>query len=305
MKKSYVFTAAAFFSLSAALWSQNNGRPGTQLVWAPKPTTLTPWNAPQKPIWRIADILADHKGQKSWKVTVVNDEQLHADYIQMAPGEKTPRRAHPDTREWWVVRDGEIRFNIDGVEPFVAKKGYLVQVPYRTFYTMETVGDKPSLRFEVNIAGARTMYAIDEKPPVMDGISFIQATVASKGAWDQGNRPFIDFNAVVAGTEKQRRFIADDRAVANIIIGDPKKLPPATDADKGHFHGECGEFWIILLGKMDYKIEGIPDMVADEGDVVYAPRGRWHRARWGGETMACRLAMNGYQDIGHYFEPKK
>jgi hypothetical protein len=36
---------------------------------------------------------------------------------------------------------------------------------------------------------------------------------------------------VVAGTEKQRRFIADDRAVANIIIGDPKTQKPAPDTD--------------------------------------------------------------------------
>jgi mannose-6-phosphate isomerase-like protein (cupin superfamily) len=107
-----------------------------------------------KPLTKLSDILADHKGLKNWKATVVNDVFLHADYIQMAPGEMTLRRAHPDTREWWVIQDGAIRFTIDGVEPFVATKGCLVQVPYRTFYSMETVGDKPSLRFEVNIAGA-------------------------------------------------------------------------------------------------------------------------------------------------------
>ena len=73
---------------------------------------------------------------------------------QMPPGEKTARRMHPDTREWWIVEDGQIQFNIDGQESFIAKKGYLVQVPFRTFYSMETIGDKPSLRVEVNIANA-------------------------------------------------------------------------------------------------------------------------------------------------------
>ena len=76
----------------------------------------------------------------------------------MAPGAKTPRRFRPDTRAWWIVQDGQIRFTIEGQEPFVASKGYLVQVPYRTVYSLETVGDKPSLRLEVNIAGAQTMY---------------------------------------------------------------------------------------------------------------------------------------------------
>jgi mannose-6-phosphate isomerase-like protein (cupin superfamily) len=297
-------TAASFLCLSV-LWAQNNGRPGSQTVWAPKPVTLTPWAAPNKPHWKLPDILAAHKGQKSWRVAIVSDDHLHADYIQMAAGEKTPRRAHPDTREWWVVQDGEIRFTIDGQEPFVAKKGYLVQVPYRTFYSMETVGDKPSLRFEVNIAGARTMYPGDEKPPVLDGYTFLKTTVASKGIYDQGNRPFIDFANVMAGTEKQRRFIADDRAVSNIIIGDPKSLPGAKDTDKGHFHAECAEFWFILEGKMDYKIEGAPEILAGEGDIVYAPRGHWHRPRFAGDGQACRLAMNGFQDIAHYFEPKE
>ena len=286
------------------LWSQNYGTKINQAVWAPKPTpaALEPWKAPMKPLTKLSNILADHKGLKNWKVTVVDDEFLHADYIQMAPGEKTLRRAHPDTREWWVIQDGAIRFTIDKVEPFVATKGYLVQVPYRTFYTMETVGDKPSLRFEANIAGARLMYPADVKPPIVDGINWIKATIASRGTWDQGNRPYLDFNKVADGTEKQNRFIADDRAVANIILGEAAKLPPAKDSDKGHFHAECAEFWIILKGQMNYRIEGAPEIVADEGDVVYTPRGHWHRARFHGPGQSCRLAMNGFQDIGHYFE---
>jgi mannose-6-phosphate isomerase-like protein (cupin superfamily) len=288
-----------------ALWSQNMGTKDSQTVWAPKPVNLTPWSAPNKPHWKYSEIVTDHKSQKDWKVTVVSDEFLHGDFIQMAPGGKTPRRAHPDTREWWVVRDGEIKFTIDGQAPFVAKKGYLVQVPYRTFYSMETVGDKPSIRFEVNPSGARYMYPQEATPPSLAGYTFVKATIASKGVYDQGNKPYIDFNAVVAGTEKQRRFIADDRAVSNIIYGDPKTLAPARPTEKGHFHAECAEFWIILLGKVSYRMEGLPaEIMAEEGDIVYAPRGRFHLPRYAGDQMACRLAMNGFQDIGHYFEPK-
>ena len=53
---------------------------------------------------------------------------------------------------------------------------------------------------------------------------------------------------------------------------------------------------------MNYRIEGAPEIVADEGDVVYTPRGHWHRARFDGPGQSCRLAMNGFEDIGHYFE---
>src|SRR5947209_181293 len=187
-----ILAAGASLLFLSAIWAQNNGRPGSQMVWAPKPVALTPWNTPNKPHWKLAEILSDHKGIKSWKVAVVNDEQLHADYIQMAPGEKTPRRAHPDTREWWVVQDGQIRFTIDGQEPFVAKKGYLVQVPYRNIYSMETVGDTPSLRLEVNIGGATTMYPADEKPAPLPGFEFVKVRIGGKGSYDTRNKPYVD-----------------------------------------------------------------------------------------------------------------
>jgi mannose-6-phosphate isomerase-like protein (cupin superfamily) len=91
--------------------------------------------------------------------------------------------------------------------------------------------------------------------------------------------------------------------VANIIIGDPKTLRPTTDADKGHFHLESPEFWIVLLGKIEYKIGSLPIFLADQGDIVYAPKQTWHRARFGGTGLACRLAMNGYQDLLHNYQP--
>ena len=152
---------------------------------------------------------------------------------------------------------------------------------------MQTVGDKPSLRFEVNIASTKTMYPAEDKPPMLDGFKFIKTSVAGKDKYDHGNKPFIDFAAVVDGTEKQRRFIADDRAVSNIIIGDASKQPPVADSEKGHFHEECAGM--------------IP---ADQCDIVYAPRMTWHRPRFGGDGPACRLAMNWYLNIGHMFEAK-
>src|SRR5258708_1997100 len=115
------------------------------ILWAPKypPTRYTP---PHKLITRIADLLAKHKSEKSWREEVVKDDHIWADYIQSPPGSRVERRLHPDTREWWVVMDGQIRFEIEGREPFVASKGAMVQVPRQTIYSMETVGGKHALR---------------------------------------------------------------------------------------------------------------------------------------------------------------
>jgi len=295
---------AIFAGLGAvALFSALPGQQRETLAWAPLPAQPATWVAPNKPHWKLSELLAQHKGQQNWKETVVSDVSLHADYISMAPGMKTPKQFHPDNRAWWIIQDGQIRFEIEGQEPFIASKGFLVQVPYRNVFSLETVGDKPSLRLEVNIGDAKTMYPIEETPTPLPGFNFVKVRISGKGKYEGGNKPYLDFNQVVAGTEKQRRFIADDRAVANIIIGDPKTQRPAPDTDKGHFHEESSEFWFILLGKMEYKIGSLPIFIADQGDIVYTPKQTWHRARFGGTEMACRLAMNGYQDLLHDYQP--
>jgi mannose-6-phosphate isomerase-like protein (cupin superfamily) len=276
------------------------GGPQGQLVLAPKLSKLSEYVAPHKPHTKLTEVLAKHKGQTDWVEPVVDDDNLHADYISMGPGKKTPRRMNADTREWWVIQDGQIRFTIDGQEPFVASKGYLVQVPYRNMYQMETVGDRPSLRFEVNIAKARKMYPMDEKPVPMSGFDFVPVRVAGKGTYAEGNKPWVDFNAVAAGTDKTNRFVHDDRAVANIILGPGIPPPPLTS--KGHFHPESAEFWFILLNKIRYNIEGLPVFEADQGDIVYVPKMRYHLASFAGTGPSCRLAMNGFVDLSHSFD---
>jgi len=53
---------------------------------------------------------------------------------------------------------------------------------------------------------------------------------------------------------------------------------------------------------MEYKIEGQPTLIANVGDIVYAPRMTFHRPRFYGNGPACRLAMNGYPEIAHLFD---
>jgi len=276
---------------------------GETLVWAPKPIKANPWVAPNKPHWKLSELLASHKSQASWKETIVSDDLLHADYIQMASGTKTPRKFHPDNRAWWVVQDGQVRFTIEGQpQPIDASKGFLVQVPYRNVYSLEVIGDKPALFLEVTAANAQTMYPIDETPVPVPGMEFVKVRVSGKGNYDEINKPFVDFNAIVSGTQRNPgRFVVDDRLFANIIRG----LRPEADnpKDKGHFHEVSAEFWFVLEGTIEYKIEGLETFNATQGDVVYVPKQTWHRAHHGGTGSSTRLAMNGYPDMLHNYQP--
>src|SRR3954447_11898325 len=303
MKTTFVF--ASSFLIALPVCAQEKG----DAIWAPKLRTPPPYTPPQRPLTKLSDLLTKHSGQASWRETVVDDDHLNAAYVSMGPGEKTPPRMHPDTREWWVVTDGQIRFDIEGQESFTASKGWLVQVPYRTIYSMETVGAKPSLRFEVNIAHAKYVYPKNEKPPEMPGYEWLLVKLPqARGVYDRGNKPYLVFDQIAAEIERQPkkaggpRFINDDRAVSNVIYGYAKDLPPLNPADKGHYHAECGEFWVILAGQIQYKIESEPEFIANAGDVVYAPKMRWHRPRFYGPGPSCRLAMNGYPEIGHLFD---
>ena len=52
-----------------------------------------------------------------------------------------------------------------------------------------------------------------------------------------------------------------------------------------------------------YRIGSLPVFLADQGDIVYVPKQTWHLASHGPTPMSTRLAMNGYQDLLHNWEP--
>jgi mannose-6-phosphate isomerase-like protein (cupin superfamily) len=280
-------------------WQQPKEAPS----WAPK---LAPAKYPagHKAHTKLADLRAKHKGKAEWREVVVDDDHLRGEYIQMAPGSKVSRRFHPDTREWWVIMDGQIRFDIEGQESFVARKGSMVQVPMQTIYSMETIGDQPSLRWEVNIAKAKTMYPQDVTPPRTPGVEWIPVTLGRKPQpYGYDNKPHINLYELQKDVGyKGSRFVHDDRAVSNIIFGYSKNLGPVNEKDRGHYHPECAEFWLVMQGQIRYAIENVGVIVAEEGDIVYVPPFTFHAPRFWGDGPSTRLAFNGYPNIAHLRE---
>jgi quercetin dioxygenase-like cupin family protein len=283
-------------------------RPVPTSAWAPKPIKTPGYSAPQKPWVKLADIKAGHKGSANWRVVVVDDGRLIGEYVAAAPGAKVSPRFHPDTREWFAVVEGQVRVEIEGQEPFTATRGSLVNIPRQTIYSLETVGDSPSLRWIVNVARAKTLYPQSEQPPTAAaGTSWVPVTInRTPSRYDEFNQPHLNIHEAAGKNEKYTggRFVRDDKSEMLVIYGHEKNLPPLNPNDKGHFHPESAEFWLVFTGRIRYSFEGQQPFVASEGDIVYVPANTWHATRFFGPEPACRLSITEYVGNALLLEPR-
>jgi mannose-6-phosphate isomerase-like protein (cupin superfamily) len=292
--------ALAGVGLAASL-QMTQGAPLT--AWAPVPVKLAPFTAPNKPLKKFVDILARHRGKSDWAETEVLTRDFIGQYVSMGAGKKTKTLFYADDRIYWVVVSGQMRVTIDGVEPFVASKGFLVQVPKRLTYSMETVGDQPVLRFEVRPAGEPPQYPITEKPTPMPGVQYVQAVYTGHGDYDKVNHPFIDFQKqIVEGGEKIGVWVRDDHTYVTILRS-AKGVPTPPNTSWGHFHENFPEFWLVVEGTQQFLVEGEKLVTVHDGDLVATPMGRWHRAEPFGDGPSTRLAFIPRPDNLHWYQP--
>jgi quercetin dioxygenase-like cupin family protein len=285
-------------------------KPVPTAAWAPKPIKTPGYTAPQKPWVKLADLKARHKGSANWREVVVDDGRLTGEYVSAAPGATVGPRFHPDTREWFAVVEGQVRVEIEGQEPFTATRGSLVNIPRQTIYSLQTLGDAPSLRWIVNVARAKTLYPQSEQPPQPPpaGTSWMPVTInRTPSRYDEFNQPHLNIHEAAAKNEKYTggRFIRDDKSEMLVIYGHEKNLPPLNPSDKGHFHPESAEFWLVFTGQIRYSFEGQQVFVAGEGDIVYVPANTWHATRFFGPEPACRLSITEYVGNALLLEPRQ
>jgi mannose-6-phosphate isomerase-like protein (cupin superfamily) len=305
--------AAGAPAAGAAPGRGRGGRGAAPIVaWIPKTTRLTPYEAPNRPVWRLSEIKKMHPGNGSWEQPIVRNKEMWADYIQLAAGTRTPTVMWPDNRIGMIVWEGQIRVSVDGHEPFVASKGFQINIPFRTPYTLEVVGNEPGLYFMVREADHFPLYPVagnPAKPRDIPGYTYVQATTTpSRGTIDSngayGPRLYLDYYKEVVNNPQGRggAFIASDHFFMNNIRGMGVPTPPPTNI--GHFHAEYTEFWFIIEGKMEHLIEGIPEVVQSEaGDVVTAAQGRYHRASFAAGQMDTRVAINPFPQGLHNSQP--
>jgi quercetin dioxygenase-like cupin family protein len=297
--------------LAAAAWAQP-----PKVFYFPKPTTPAPYRAPMKPLTRLADLKAKHYGNTNWSELVIDDGNTRAYVISAAPGSRVARHLYPDSPAWWVVQEGRIRFEIEtsqGVQKFEARKGSYVFAPERRLHSFEVVGDQPAIRLEVTLAAATPVF--ESRPDTVGRglIEYIPITL-STGANPDDPRD--------AGQERIHVNIEDletahkgksswsepaqrkNRVRGNFIYGYAKDLKQVP-GDRGHMHADFAEFWTVMRGKLQWTIEGLDPFIGEEGDIVYAPPGRFHKPEFYGDGPACRLTSSTYPGANHIYDAKK
>jgi quercetin dioxygenase-like cupin family protein len=304
-----IWSLAIAVTLLPAAPARSQTAPAT-LLWAPKPLATPAYPAGHQPWIKLADLKAKHKGESTWREVVVDDGRLMAEYVAAPPGTRVSPRLHPDTREWFAVVEGEVRVEIEGQPPIVATRGSLVNIPRQTLYALETVGTAPSLRFIVNVSRAKTLFPQSDPPPSPPptGTAWVPVSVTRRpGGYDEFNQPHLNIHDAARANEKYSggRFVRDDKSELLVLYGHEKNLPPLDPSDKGHFHAESAEFWLVFAGQIRYAFEGQTPFIASEGDVVYVPANTWHATRYTGPTPSCRLSITEYVGNTLLNEPKR
>jgi len=308
MNKSCVVVAVlVLYGSVTGIAQQSAPKPVPTVAWAPKPIKTPPYKTGLRPWVKLADVKARHKNA-DWHEVIADDGRLVAEYHSASPGSKVSRRFHPDTREWFAILDGDVRVEIEGQEPFTATRGSLVNIPRQTIYALETIGTTPSLRFSLNVSGAKTVFVKDSPTPAPPaGTAWTEVRInRTPGRYDEFNSPQTNIHAEAAKNEKYSggRFVRDDKSEMLILYGHEKNLPPLDPNDKGHFHAESAEMWLVFSGKIRYAFEGQQPFIASEGDVVYVPANTWHATRFIGDN-ACRLSITEYVSNALLLPPTK
>src|SRR5436190_16310519 len=304
MKRSHAAMAVALLVYASVTAAHAQRGPGatsaSQRLWWVAKAAPGQYDT-NKPHIKLSDLKARHKSEAAWMEVVVNDDNFHAEYQQGAPGFTIATRLRPDTREFFAVTEGQLRFTLEGQPaPIVATPTSIINIPKKTAYSVEVIGNVPALWVDANQQQFKTLFPAEgPKPAVAPGLTVLKIGMSAAGmpgAYTGNNKPHFNLR----DAERDPKFngqnvVQDDHMWAQAIWGYEKNLPPYDPNDKGHFHVGTAEWWIILEGQIRHNIETVGDFTSNAGDIVYAPASTWHATRFAGPGPSCRLATSTYQ----------
>lgn len=291
-----------------------------KIFYYPKPKAKSVYQSPMKPVTRLDDLKAKNHGRSNWKEKIIDDGNSLAHMIQDTPGSRYARRLYTDSPAWWVVLQGRIRFEIEqpegGFEVFEATKGSYVFAPERLLHSLEVLGDKPAIRFEVTLYSATPVF--EEKPASLDRANIEYLPVRLSHGPNPLQVPLLDetpwsYHLNIYALEKEnqgkprwsRPAMRKNRVRGNFICGQARNERPLELGYRGHFHSDFAEFWVVMLGELRWIFEGDVEnaVYARQGDIVYAPPKTFHIPQfWGQEGLNCRLTASTFPSANHVFD---
>jgi mannose-6-phosphate isomerase-like protein (cupin superfamily) len=291
-----------------------------------KPIERPAYKPPMKPVTRFADVKTKHAGKSSWREPVIDDSNSVSFMVQEPPGTRHARKLYPDSAAWFVVMEGEIRFEVEKpdrtFETINATKGSYVFVPERMLHSFEVTGTVPAIRYEVTSGPLST--PVYESRPAGDaptGAQYIPVTLST------GPNPLDVRNEGLNGKpwphhfnvyemEKQnaakkgftQEAMRANRARGNFICGYRPASFPTDSGNRGHLHTDTAESWIVMLGELRWVFDGDVKnaIVAKQFDIIYAVPGTFHSPQfWGAESLNCRLTNSTMPSLNHLYDAVK
>jgi mannose-6-phosphate isomerase-like protein (cupin superfamily) len=290
----------------AEFWYINKGKGG---VYAP----------PMKPLWKMADLIAAHRGQNNWSEQIIKDGLQDVTYNSAAPGTKISPRMHIETAVAFVVIRGEMHFTVEGQQPVTATRGGIVNIMQDTIYSYDVQGSQNALWVEIHPFFYQTVTPANEAPPpaqpgkVLTKVSFAHRP----GAYTGNNKLYFNLFDALASCRPVANVVVDDHIVVNPLLGYvnpaenkcnpgqtgnigsgplPAGAPPFNpDSTFGHLHESNIEWWVVQSGRIRGQFEGTGEFHATEGDILYAAPDMWHQmAAEAPSGPNVRTAMSAY-----------
>ena len=302
------------------------GQEKEKTLYYAKPIERPAYRPPMKPVTRFADLKAKHAGKSRWREPIINDGNSVSFMVQEPPGTRYERRLYPDSASWFVVLEGQVRFEVEKpdrtFEIIDATKGSYVFVPERMLHSFEVTGPAPAIRYEVTSGPASTpVYEKQPTAPPPAGTKYEPVTLST------GPNPLDVRNEGLDGKpwphhfnvhelEKQnagkkgftQEAMRANRARGNFICGYRPATFPTDSGNRGHLHTDTAESWIVMLGELRWIFEGDPKsaVIAKQGDIIYAVPGTFHSPQfWGTEGLNCRLTNSTMPSLNHLYDAAK
>jgi quercetin dioxygenase-like cupin family protein len=105
----------------------------------------------------LRDVFSKFDSKSSWSYRLVNTENNSATIISQMPGEGNRLHYHPSWNEWWLILDGEWKWEIEGAVKTVVK-GDVVFIPAGKKHKITATGISPAVRLAVSRADVPHVY---------------------------------------------------------------------------------------------------------------------------------------------------